>query len=150
MNKNAVGIAWQEAAADLEIEVVAPFQLLRPDGTSQEFEALVKHFGRPLGTVIDLLTFDGDDRFWELSSIADMEGYYYSQLNPEGYGTYKRYSFIDTLIDWGWADRHTDPPVWYKEAIEKKRINRVAGAISGPGPHTTGHAGPHPAVPSEF
>ena len=118
MKQDPVSVAWREAATDLGIEVVAPFEMVLEDGTQETFPALIKHFGRPLGTVVESY-LTGDDRFWKFSAVADAGGYYYSQLNPEVYGSYSRPTFIDTLVDWGWADPNAAPPQWYKEAVEK-------------------------------
>ena len=121
MVKDPVSLAWREAAMDLGIEVVAPFEIVLEDGTRETFPALIKHFGRPLGTVVEMHLTDGD-RFWRLSAIAAAAGYYYSQLNPEAYGSYSRPTFIDALVDWGWADPSVAPPQWYQEAVEKSVV----------------------------
>lgn len=119
MTSERVTLAWREAAVDLGVDVVAPFEIALQGGTSERFAVLVRHFGCPLGTLIDSELTDGDT-FWKRSAICDAAGYCYSQLNPEAYNTYDRSTFIETLVDWGWAEANTAPPRWYAEAVEKK------------------------------
>jgi hypothetical protein len=130
MKDGPVSLAWREAAMELGIEVVAPFEMAMEDGTTEPFAALVKHFGCPLGTVVESY-LTGGDRFQKRSAIADAAGYYYSQLNPEIYGSYSRTTFIETLVDWGWAEPNVAAPGWYKEAVEKSVLCWRAKSYGG-------------------
>lgn len=114
---NLISKAWAQAAEDLGIEVVAPYLVEFPEGGSRQFHALVKGFGRSKGTLIGALSESSSDAFYEDSAIADQSGCCFSQLNPESYGIYNREHFIDTLLDWGWADSKNEPPDWYQQRV---------------------------------
>ena len=119
MTSDAVSLAWREAAADLRIEIVAPFEVTTGDGTREVFPLLVKRFGGRLGALAET-SLTGEERFWKRSAIADVAGYSYSQLNPEVYSTYNRSAFIEALVDWGWTEPDAAPPAWYLEAVTKQ------------------------------
>jgi hypothetical protein len=119
MTSDPVILAWHEAAADLGIDIVAPFEIALDDGTREVFSVLVRPFGRRLGILVDS-SLTSSDRFWKRSAIADAAGYSYSQLSPEVYSTYTRSIFVKTLVDWGWAEPKAAPPEWYREAASKE------------------------------
>jgi hypothetical protein len=93
--------SWREAAADLGVQIVAPYRL-----GPRAFAAWIPNFGSPSGTLIDWLTSRAD---W---TAAAAEGYYVSRLNAESYRTYDRDLFVATLNDWGWHGQ-APAPSWY-------------------------------------
>jgi hypothetical protein len=97
--------AWQQAAADLGIRVVAPFALAKESGEIQWFEALISDFGGPNGTIVG----NHDSGFHD---IRERLGYYASNLYPS-YRSYIREYFVDTLNDWGWFGADGEEPPWY-------------------------------------
>ena len=117
LHTELISNAWNQAAEDLGIEVIAPFLVELPHGGSRQFHALVKSFGTFKGTLIGVYSESGADTFWNDSAIAEQAGYYFSQLNPTLYGAYDRELFIDTLFDWGWADAENKPPNWYRQRV---------------------------------
>ena len=80
-----------------------------------QFVALVKHFGTANGTLINLLSESDRDKFYEEGGLAEQLGFYYSRLNKLCYEVYDSEHFIDTLLDWGWADPQQGPPEWYRK-----------------------------------
>jgi hypothetical protein len=102
---DAISMAWKGAAADLGIQVVAPFAITLESGEIFWFEAHIADFGRPRGTVVG-----NQDTASE--NIRGRLGYYTSNLFPV-YRTYKRELFIDTLNDWGWFGEKGKEPDWY-------------------------------------
>jgi hypothetical protein len=115
MEDDLVSHAWRKAAEDLGIEVVAPFLVELPNGESRQFLALVKGFGTSSGTLVDALRYSFADAFREDDEIAKRLGLSFSLVNPEAYADYDREHFIETLLDWGWADRDNGPPDWYQQ-----------------------------------
>jgi hypothetical protein len=113
VDNGPVSEAWCKAAEDLGIEVVAPFSAELPGGHKRQFVALVKRFGTANGTLINLLSDSFAGTLDEDGGFAEQLGFCYSQLNPACYEVYEREHFIDTLIDWGWADAERTPPDWY-------------------------------------
>ncbi|TWU22370.1 hypothetical protein Pla52o_34260 [Novipirellula galeiformis] len=111
--------AWRDAAVDLGIEVVAPYSLTRPEYPRLEFPALVKRFGRPHGTVVDV--FSNQIGSGQLGESLLQDGYFYSLINPDVYVPYERDAFVETLVDWGWFDSQLNPPDWYSDAVRKSR-----------------------------
>jgi hypothetical protein len=104
--------AWLTAAADLGIEVVAPFVLPVENGEIR-CVAVVKQFGYRNGT---LVSRRGDVAEWQemrdlLDQVTDL-GYGFSLLG-NSYAEYDRSSFIDALNDWGWNGDSDAAPSWY-------------------------------------
>jgi hypothetical protein len=97
--------AWQQAAADLGIRVVAPFTLTMADGQALEFEAHVLDFGSRTGAIA---MSQESRKFDEMAQL----GHWCSVLT-ESYRTYDRQFFIDTLNDWGWFGDAGNTPKWY-------------------------------------
>ena len=101
--------AWQEAQLDLGIEVEAPFTFQAPDGSARSALALIKKFGRVMGTVIASI----NDDYNALFADARAAGYFCSAPNSVSYSTYRREDFIATLNDWGWFGEDEEKPDWY-------------------------------------
>lgn len=104
----AVVHAWRRAAADLDLDVKAPWTMAT-DADSAECLALVIGFGNGAGTVVALTT---DPRAGALQVAASSKGLSLSLLDATSYGRYERELFVDTLNDWGWQG-DGDPPDWY-------------------------------------
>jgi hypothetical protein len=98
---SALGNVWQEAGADLGIQVTAPFQIATADGEFS-FDALVHDFGSELGMLLFETWSD------EKARVAKMLGYGYCCL---GAGKYDRAETIATLQDWGWSGS-SPAPTW--------------------------------------
>jgi hypothetical protein len=97
--------AWIQAAADLNIRVVARFSLTPIEGESILFEAHILGFGGPKGLIVG-------NQGSEFGGVRKASGYYYSNLYP-GYRRYNRQLFIDTLNDCGWFGERGAEPSWY-------------------------------------
>jgi|SRR5579884_2301517 len=97
--------AWLEAAADLGIRVLAPFEMQGEDGSTVLFEAHIPDFGGPKGTVAASV---GN----RVAGIREQNGYFPSDLGTP-YRHYERQLFIDTLVDWGWSGESGKEPPWY-------------------------------------
>ena len=100
---------WKIAAADLGLEVVAPFQLVLPDHTRIEFDALVKKFGFENGM---LLTEEYSKIEGREDAIVGM-GYGFSVLwRYPSDSIYERLTYIELLSDWTWSGPIADRPDW--------------------------------------
>ena len=106
---DSVSSAWRDAAADLAIDVTAPYD---PESGGQPAAACiawVADFGSPQGTVV----VGRRSATEEIRSLADSRGTHYSEIDEAAYSRYDRDLFVATLNDWGW---HGDPsavPEWY-------------------------------------
>jgi hypothetical protein len=102
---SALATAWLKAADDLQIEVVAPFQI----GSRFEFVALVRFFGAPNG----MLVLDSWDE--ERAAAAERSGFGFSCMDSPFYQTYDRARFVEVLTDWTWTGDPVRRPDWYTE-----------------------------------
>ena len=110
MSAEAIAKAWREAASDLAIEVIAPYQITDSSGyVLADSIALVKHFGSPEGTVI----FERHKPLDDVLPHAEAQGRFCSMLDSLSYGRYNRDLFLDTLNDWGWYGDPKQRPTWY-------------------------------------
>src|SRR6266498_1530582 len=88
---------WNQLATDLEVDVIAPFELAFPDGTPMVANALLKDFGGVLGMV-------ADDKWTTIGQHAEMLvslGYGFSCVSIGPAKNYKRESILEMLADWG-------------------------------------------------
>lgn len=104
-------LAWQAAAADLGIELIAPFTF---DLDEHELSclALVCSFGAQRGM---LVLRGSTERRSDVSPALDaarQEGYAFSFVF-DAYAAYQRDLFVATLNDWGWTGRREEAPSWY-------------------------------------
>jgi hypothetical protein len=102
----AIAQAWRDAADDLGIRVIAPFDVATEPGETITYEAFIPDFGGPAGTVTGVL----DDPFPD--PVRASRGYYASNLGPS-YQQYRRDHFIATLNDWQWFGDERLKPNWY-------------------------------------
>ncbi len=102
MGNNKISSAWNEAAIDLGLTIIAPFAL-QLEVERLLFDALIPYFGSERGTLVG--PFRTDDPRKRL-------GYFGSELHSS-YETYDRQLFIDTLNDWGWFGPDDQRPTWY-------------------------------------
>jgi hypothetical protein len=99
---------WQRAAADLGLEIVAPFTVRVADA-SFEIPVLLRNFGGRLGM---LLTTDYQQLKLFASALVDA-GYGYSVLSdPNAEETYSREGILEVLTDWGWTGSDHERPAW--------------------------------------
>ena len=97
---------WETAATDLDLEIVAPFELPLPDGHQLIASAVVRNFGAPLGMVVV-----GDfDVIRPHTAFLKSAGYGYSA--GVGGNEYNRDQMIDVLNDWGWTGPEDEIPEW--------------------------------------
>ena len=98
--------AWLEAASDLGIRVVAPFQFRTQAGETLWCEAHVLDFGSPQGILV------GNCESNQLLVLRESDGYAFSHLS-RSYRSYSRECFIDMLNDWRWFGETGKEPSWY-------------------------------------
>lgn len=103
---NAAIGAWQTAARELSIEVIAPFTFHGEHGEHQ-CVAWIPHF-YPKGVLVAPL----DSNNKALKKDAEVAGYACSFINAEVYRRFDRGLFIDTLKDWGFYGPEDQRPVW--------------------------------------
>jgi hypothetical protein len=94
--------AWQEAATNLGIAVVAPFEVA---GVS--FAAYLPDFGGPRGMVITGLPSTEEE-----AVTASDAGLYLSRVS-DVYAEFDRSQFQAALDDWGWYGPAEKRPGWY-------------------------------------
>jgi|SRR5579863_2832025 len=102
--------AWQMAITDLGIQFSSPFTVMR-GGRHIECLGLVHYFGRQAGTIISVLHQPSEDKINPLWLKNDQD-FFFSKLS-EGYATYDRHLFADTLEDWGYFGPEAERPSWY-------------------------------------
>jgi hypothetical protein len=98
--------AWLEAARELEIRVVAPYEVRLADGATIEVEAYLPDFGGPNGAIAVPL------HDVERGELASHSQHFVSQVG-DSYRSFERTHFIDTLDDWGWHGPVALRPAWY-------------------------------------
>lgn len=103
--------AWQRAAHELGIEVIAPFSFVR-DGRKHDCVAWVRKFGRERGLVLAATSSPGFEIDEDLRKDATLEGYQWSAINVRAYATYHRDKFIEALTDWGFRGPADERPPW--------------------------------------
>ncbi|MFM2386946.1 MAG: hypothetical protein RL660_1703 [Bacteroidota bacterium] len=99
--------AWREAAAELQLTIVAPFFLEHVEEDWGDV-LLIENFGSKNGTLV--FTIDNMRNIGK----AEPYGFYCSALNPVSYAKYNREHFIETLSDWGYFGSSKNKPSWYK------------------------------------
>lgn len=100
---------WIKAAAELGIEVVAPFELEVGD-KHFVYPVLVRHFGGPNGALLIILGAADEEQLLE---AARSRGYYCSLGNAGTQIPYNAESFKDILNDWGWHGPPGCHPKWF-------------------------------------
>lgn len=107
--------AWRQAAADLGLDVVAPFSVSVEDHELSCI-ALVRGFGHRSGMLVLPLgahvVFDKAVR----ARLVD-EGYSYSFVGAS-YQVYDRALFVETLNDWGWQGDRQAAPALHGRALD--------------------------------
>ena len=98
---------WVLAAADLGLDVIAPFLMIDRFGMPIEFVAHVRQFGSRRGTLVMHMP-----AVLPASRIGPGVYYHFSVLNPAHYSDYDRARFIEMLASWGWTGVGP-PPAWY-------------------------------------
>ena len=93
--------ALREAANDLEITLVAPYDTTRENGEAVCIEGYFPHFGDGQG-----IAFVSFSRRLKLGSLVVPMA-----ICPKEYRKYDRKRYISALSDFGWRGNGT-PPVW--------------------------------------
>ena len=102
-------VFWRHVAEDLELEIVAPYEVIFPDGTRLTVSALVKNFGYSQGMLVDP---DYDVLKPHTRNMREC-GYGYSAMSGGSVDQYTRESIIEVLNDWGWSGAKGKEPAWY-------------------------------------
>jgi hypothetical protein len=102
--------AWEKAGADLGIRVKPWHSFQTEEGKTCCALFWICDFGSPQGTLVPPITADMN-RFFRRAQAA---GYYASALNADSYSPYRRETFTDTLLDWGWCGDEDQMPDWMK------------------------------------
>ena len=97
---------WEALADDLDLEIVAPFELALPDGGVLSAAAVIRNFGPPLGMVVAA----NFDVLQPHTAFLKNAGYGYS--SNIGLGPYDRDGMIEVLMDWGWNGPADEKPDW--------------------------------------
>ena len=97
---------WVLAAADLGLEVTAPFVMIDRFGMPIEFVAHVRQFGSRRGTLVMHMP-----AVIPAARIGLGAYYHFSVINPAHYSAYDRERFIEMLASWGWTGVGP-PPDW--------------------------------------
>jgi hypothetical protein len=106
---DSVSRAWLDAAEDLRITVVAPYELAGiTGGTAPSAVAWIASFGSAAGIVVARLQARQD----QVRAIAQARGQAFSFISEESYARYDRDLFLATLNDWGWFGDPADAPGW--------------------------------------
>lgn len=106
MEPSALIGAWESAARDLGIEIVAPCVVTLASGARLEAVLLVPDFGASRGMLISTT----EEAFRPLGDEIVAERYGYSVFLMEL--SYQRDDFIDILNDWGWTGPEARRPAW--------------------------------------
>ena len=110
MSLDRVSRAWLDAAEDLGITVVAPYELADiTSGITAAAVAWIANFGSAAGIVVAPRQARQD----QVRVLAHARGPYCSFINEESYARYDRDLFLATLNDWGWFGDPADAPEWY-------------------------------------
>jgi len=99
---------WKRVAADLGIDIVAPFEMTLPSGARLEAAALVRNFGPKLGMVVDAKFAIIRPHAKELREL----GYGFSSNIGHSPDLYRRDDMIEVLADWGWSGPTDQKPHW--------------------------------------
>ncbi len=100
---------WKAAEDDLQLEIVAPFEVSLAPTKKLAAELLVKNFGDRNG----MLVFTNYDVVKPHREQLQNLGYGYSVLEkPKENEDYVREDFIDLLSDWGWTGDRSMRPKW--------------------------------------
>jgi hypothetical protein len=99
---------WGRVSQDLNIEIVAPFELGLRDRAHIKALALVKNFGRINGMLI-LEDYAAAQPY--VSEIIN-KGYGYTSNFRGSVDSYNRESIIEILRDWDWSGPEEPRPGW--------------------------------------
>ena len=102
---------WIDAANDLGIEFIYPYNFIGIDGQEYQVTGLLPEFGDRKGVMIMDRKTDADAVLMaDLTNEYEMAG-----LSSRYYDKYDRESFIETLSEWGWKGDESKKPNWIKE-----------------------------------
>jgi hypothetical protein len=108
-NKSRLVALWEEAASDLGLEIVTPFELTLASGARILVPVLVHHFGALKG----MLVLSDYSLIRSVIEEITQAGYGFSVLSePNEARVYVRVDYIKLLMDWGWAGPESSKPLW--------------------------------------
>jgi hypothetical protein len=106
--------AWQQAAIELQVRVVAPFDIRTSDGRSYQMVAYLPDFGEADGA--GLIVFDADIYPWPqmqaLNVLSDTLGYELVGIYTAGFAPFNRAKFAEFLRDQDWIGPG-GAPAWH-------------------------------------
>jgi hypothetical protein len=103
---------WLDAADDLGLEVVSPFELALLTGARIGAIALVRRFGPANG----MLIIEDFELVRDHTDALRRESYGYSTFDEGQLGNYERRAAIEMLSDWGWSGDPEQAPSWIQVA----------------------------------
>lgn len=98
--------SWQRAAADLGFQWEAPFHWFSPDSRRHTYLGLVRQFGRPGGVLVRIL------QLGEFPGTVILDEKYLVAKIGDRFQDYRRYLWLETLQEWGWAGPLDKKPNW--------------------------------------
>jgi len=106
---SALAREWLEAAAQLGLQVVAPYTLELPGGVQVEVDLLLKSFGGSDG----MLLVTDDARLEPHLSAIDWERFGFTTVPEPAPGeALDIEAVIEVLREWGWSGALADRPAW--------------------------------------
>jgi hypothetical protein len=114
---------WREAARLLGVEFRAPFVLESATGERFEFACLLPQFGSPRGHLVGLM---GGNAMAAVRA-GTAAGFAVASMGAPNSGEPNNLaSYVDCLLDWGWAVEEKSPPDWYIKASDEAGLHRQA------------------------
>jgi hypothetical protein len=102
------------AGRDLNIQVVAPFELVLDSGKKISAEALFPQLGAPKGTIV----YQSINSYQEILDEIKKMGYTCSVFGePLPNEEYDPESYKEMFTEWGWTGENNKKPAWFLKPI---------------------------------
>lgn len=111
MSKSRLLRKWEEAASDLALDIVTPFEVDLGNKRHLPVEFLVKNFGARNGMLIVTDYALIKPHLEKLESLGYGFSVFDEPRDPAG-EVYDRDIFIHILSDWGWTGIEANRPAW--------------------------------------
>jgi len=103
---------WRKAADDLDLEIVAPYELVLSSGRKVRAALAIMHFGAEKGMLILTNLAYSQALVEELMEA----GFGFSVMSEPGPDVgYVRENYVEVLNDWGWSGSESDRPAWLNQ-----------------------------------